>query len=110
LQTWNRFGAQVIQLDPIKLVGLWSPKREIDRVIFGAQATGHELAAGNQKIAGNGLLCSRASDPRPAHFRWKSTYHPDSEHPARPTAEKSHRPAAGVVGALLPQSALTLKR
>jgi multidrug efflux system membrane fusion protein len=98
--------AQVIQLDPIKLVG-FVPETEIDRVIFGAQAQAR-LAAGNQQIAGTVSFVSRASDPTTRTFQVEiDVPNPDLSIRDGQTAEIAIA-AAGVEAHLLPQSALTL--
>ena len=98
--------AQVIQLDPIKLVG-FVPETEIDRVIFGAQAQAR-LAAGSRQIAGTVSFVSRASDPTTRTFQVEiDVPNPDLSIRDGQTAEIAIA-AAGVEAHLLPQSALTL--
>jgi multidrug efflux system membrane fusion protein len=98
--------AQVIQLDPIKLVG-FVPETEVDRVSLGAQAQAR-LAAGDREIAGSVTFISRASDPTTRTFQVEiEVPNPDLSIRDGQTAEISIA-SAGVEAHLLPQSALTL--
>ncbi|MFT6444874.1 MAG: multidrug efflux system membrane fusion protein [Sulfitobacter pontiacus] len=98
--------AQVIQLDPIKLVG-FVPETEVDRVSLGAQAQAR-LAAGDREIAGTVTFISRASDPTTRTFQVEiEVPNPDLSIRDGQTAEIAIA-SAGVEAHLLPQSALTL--
>ncbi|WP_348656504.1 efflux RND transporter periplasmic adaptor subunit, partial [uncultured Sulfitobacter sp.] len=95
--------AQVIQLDPIKLVG-FVPETEVDRVSLGAQAQAR-LAAGDREIAGTVTFISRASDPTTRTFQVEiEVPNPDLSIRDGQTAEIAIA-SAGVEAHLLPQSA-----
>ena len=98
--------AEVIQLDPIKLVG-FVPETEVDRVTQGAPALAR-LAAGNRQIQGKVTFISRASDPSTRTFRVEMDVpNPGLTIRDGQTAEIMIA-SAGVDAHLLPQSALTL--
>lgn len=98
--------AEVIQLDPIKLVG-FVPETEVDRVTLGAPAQAR-LAAGNRQIRGTVRFISRASDPSTRTFRVEMDVpNPDLSIRDGQTAEILIA-SGGIKAHLLPQSALTL--
>ncbi|NOX41430.1 MAG: efflux RND transporter periplasmic adaptor subunit [Alphaproteobacteria bacterium] len=95
----------VLQLDPIKLVG-FVPEQDIGRIKFGAQAGGR-LVDGS-KVAGTVSFLSRSADPQTRTFRIEVTVpNPDMAIRDGSTAE-IFISYSGARAHLLPQSALTL--
>ena len=98
--------ANVIQLDPIKLVG-FVPETDVNRVALGAQA-GARLAAGGPDLMGKVTFLSRSADPDTRTFRVEiEVPNPDRAIRDGQTAEIGIA-SDGVIAHLVPQSALTL--
>ena len=98
--------ANIIQLDPIKLVA-FVPETEVSRVSVGALA-GARLAAGGDEVRGRVTFLSRAADETTRTFRVEIEV-PNADLSIRDgqTAEILIS-ADGATAHLLPQSALTL--
>lgn len=97
--------AEVIQLDPIKVVG-YVPETEVARVALGAQAQA-DLATG-ETVTGQVTFLSRSADPTTRTFEVEITV-PNPDLAIRDGQTASIAIAAqGALAHKLPQSALTL--
>ncbi|WP_417676946.1 efflux RND transporter periplasmic adaptor subunit [Pseudodonghicola sp.] len=97
--------AEVIQLDPIKVVG-YVPETEVTRVALGAQAQA-DLATG-ETVTGQVTFLSRSADPTTRTFEVEITV-PNPDLAIRDGQTASIAIAAqGALAHKLPQSALTL--
>jgi multidrug efflux system membrane fusion protein len=98
--------ANIIQLDPIKLVA-YVPETEVDRIQTGAMA-GARLAAGGEEVRGAVTFLSKSADPTTRTFRVEIKIpNPDLHIRDGQTAEILIS-ADGAKAHLLPGSALTL--
>jgi multidrug efflux system membrane fusion protein len=98
--------ANIIQLDPIKLVA-YLPETEVNRVTLGSSA-GARLAAGGDDLIGEVTFISRSADPATRTFRVDiEVPNPAQNIRDGQTAEIAIA-SEGVLAHLIPQSAMTL--
>ncbi|TRD20801.1 efflux RND transporter periplasmic adaptor subunit [Palleronia caenipelagi] len=97
--------AEIIQLDPIKLVG-FVPELSVSKVTLGAEASG--ILSGGREVSGQVTFLSRSADPDTRTFRTEIEI-PNPEQRLRDgeTVEITIS-SDGTLAHLLPQSALTL--